>query len=225
MQIQINHSPAFASARCLLGQGETINAESGSMYQQSLGMQVSSQMQGGLFGALKRSLLSGESFFVSSFHAPGGGWVDLAPSYPGDVLSLNVSPEQVWVLTRGSWLGSDKTVDLDTKFGGAKMYLGGEGFFTVRCSGIGQVIASAYGATERHVLREGEGLTVDTGHIVAYSENVRTSIRKVSKSIMSSLKSGEGLVMDFHGPGEVITQTRDPLGFAAYISGLIPSNN
>lgn len=224
MEVTLRHQPSFAVARLNLSAGEQVNVESGAMYAQSLGMEITSKMQGGLFGALKRSLLSGESFFVSTFSSPRSpGWVDIVPNYPGDVFSLDIEPSRGLILTRGSWLASDTAVNLDTKFGGAKMFLGGEGIFTVKCTGRGTVIGAAYGAMDLHSLGEGEGFTVDTGHLVAYEEGMRTQIRKAGTGILNSLKSGEGLVMDIYGPGDVITQSRNPAGFASFIQSVLPS--
>jgi uncharacterized protein (TIGR00266 family) len=224
MEVVLRHQPSFAAARLSLNPGEKINVESGAMYAQSLGMEITSKMQGGIFGALKRSLLSGESFFVSTFSSPRSpGWVDVVPNYPGDVFSLDVDPSRGLILTRGAWLASDTTVDLDTKFGGAKMFLGGEGLWTVKCTGRGTVVGAAYGALDLHSLKQGEGFTVDTGHLVAYEEGMQTNIRKAGTGILNSLKSGEGLVMDIYGPGDVITQTRNPAGFASFIQSVLPS--
>ena len=38
------------------------------------------------------------------------------------------------------------------------------------------------------------------------------------------LKSGEGLVMDFHGPGRVVTQSRNPNGLINWIQTMIPGS-
>jgi uncharacterized protein (TIGR00266 family) len=225
MRTEIRHSPSFAVARCFLDRGQTINVESGAMYAQSLGIQIESKMQGGLFGALKRSIMSGDSFFVSKFSAPHDfdGWVDVAPSYPGDVFAMDV-PSNGLVLTRGAWLASDLGVNLDASVN-ARMFLGGEGIFTVKCTGQGTVVASAYGALDVHSLGPGEGMTVDTGHLVAYEDGMQVNIRKAGTGFINSLTSGEGLVMDIYGPGDVLTQTRNPASFAGFIRSLLPSNN
>lgn len=224
MKVEIRHSPAFAVARCSLRAGEEVNIESGAMYAQSIGMEIRSKMQGGLFGALKRSLLSGDSFFVSTFKSPQqDGWVDIVPTMPGDIFELAVAPGENIILTRGAWLASDTTVDLDTKFAGAKVFLGGEGLWTVRCSGNGTVLGAAFGAVEIHSLAAGEGMTVDTGHLVAYEEGMQVNIRKAGTGILNSLKSGEGLVMDFFGPGDLVTQTRNPTGMASFIQSILPN--
>lgn len=225
MKVELRHSPAYAVARCFIAPGETINVESGAMYAQTPGIQIRSEMQGGFLNSLKRSLLSGDSFFVSKFSAPDGGWVDVVPTYPGDLFSLSVTPGSNLILTRGAWVASDIGVTLDTKFGGAKMFVGGEGLFTVKCSGQGEVVGAAYGAIDVHSLKQGEGLTVDTGHLVAYEESLRVNIRKAGTGILNSMKSGEGLVMDFVGPGDVITQSRNPSGFASFVSSLLPTRS
>ena len=42
---------------------------------------------------------------------------------------------------------------------------------------------------------------------------------------MQSLKSGEGWVFDFAGPGRVILQSRNPGAFASWVAELAPSEN
>lgn len=225
MRTEIRHDPAFAVARCFINRGQTINIESGAMAAQSLGIKIEAKMQGGLFGALKRTIMSGDSFFVSKFTADPNhdGWVDVAPAYPGDVASLDVPPGGL-TLTRGSWLASDLDVNLDPTVN-PRMFLGGEGIFTVNCTGRGTVVLSAYGALDVHSLGPGEGMTIDTGHLVAYETGMQVNIRKAGTGFINSLTSGEGLVMDIYGPGDVLTQTRNPASFAGFIRSLLPSNN
>ena len=40
--------------------------------------------------------------------------------------------------------------------------------------------------------------------------------------MMQTLKSGEGLVFDFSGPGWVMTQSRNPSALEAWIRALMP---
>jgi len=226
MQVEPRHQPSFATARIHLAAGESFQAESGAMAAHSTGIDVQAQMQGGLVRALSRSVLGGESLFVTTFtaHPQQAGWVDLAARLPGDVLVFDVTPGSGLVLTRGSWLGSAATVTLDTKWGGASSMFGGEGGFVIQATGHGSVIASCYGAVDQHDLPAGGGFTVDTGHVVAYEESIpRPALRRVSKGILTTLKSGEGLVFDFVGPGTVWTQNRNPNEFLSWISRASPS--
>lgn len=225
MKVDIRHQPAYAVARCHIPAGQTINVESGAMYAHSLGLNIESKMEGGLFGAAKRALLSGDSFFMSKFTAlPNeNGWVDIVPTLPGDIFSADVSPGNNLILTKSVWLASDLGVNLDAKFGGAKSFFGGEGLFLVKAEGRGTIVGTAYGALDVTTLREGQGITLDTGHLVAYEEGMRVNVRKAAKGLISSFTSGEGLVMDIYGPGDVITQSRNPAGFASWITSLLPS--
>jgi uncharacterized protein (AIM24 family) len=51
------------------------------------------------------------------------------------------------------------------------------------------------------------------------------SLRKVTGGIVQSIKSGEGLVFDFVGPGRVTTQTRNPNELLGWISSFIGTGN
>jgi uncharacterized protein (AIM24 family) len=42
---------------------------------------------------------------------------------------------------------------------------------------------------------------------------------------MQSMKTGEGFVFDFAGPGRVLLQTRNPDAFASWVASAIPGNN
>ncbi len=226
MKVETRHQPSFATARIQLAPGEACQAESGAMAAHSFGVQVEAHMQGGLMKALSRSVLGGESLFITTYtaHPQQAGWVDVAARLPGDVLVFDVTPGSGLILTRGSWLASASTVTLDTKWGGAASMFGGEGGFVVHASGRGPVVASCYGAVDQHDLPAGGGFTVDTGHVVAYEEAVpRPALRRVSKGFMTTMKSGEGLVFDFVGPGTVWTQSRNPNEFLSWISRASPS--
>ena len=86
MDVQIRHTPSFAVVRCTLTGGETMRAESGAMMATSDGVAIEASMQGGLVKSLKRSVLGGESLFITTYTAPsGGGWVDCAARLPAAV--------------------------------------------------------------------------------------------------------------------------------------------
>ena len=203
--------------------GEQVRAESGAMMATSAGVGITSSTQGGVVKGLKRSVLGGESLFVSTFTAPaGGGWIDVAHHLAGDIVVTGVSADEPVSITRGCWLASSSGVDLDTKWGGFKNLFGGEGGFLVRASGEGPILLACYGALDTVTLAAGESMTVDTGHVVAFGPSVSSQIRKVVGGVIQTLKSGEGLVFDFTGPGWVMTQTRNPTALAAWIKQIMP---
>ena len=223
MNVVLRHSPSFAVARVTLAAGEELRAESGAMMATSSGVSISSSTHGGVLKGLKRSVLGGESLFVTTFTAPAqGGWVDLAHHLAGAVVEANVAADQPMSITKGSWLASAAGVQLDTRWGGFKNLFGGEGGFLVRASGEGPVLLACYGALDRVDLSAGESVTVDTGHVVAFDPAVSSQIRKVAGGVVQTLKSGEGFVFDFTGPGWVMTQSRNPSALAAWIRQLMP---
>ncbi|MDQ4091589.1 MAG: TIGR00266 family protein [Actinomycetota bacterium] len=223
MDVAIRHSPSFAAARITLDPGEEIRAESGAMMATSAGVGITSSTQGGMVKGLKRSLLGGESLFVTTFSAPAtGGWVDVAHHLPGDVITTSVTPDRPLSITRGCWLASASSVELDAKWGGFKNLFGGEGGFLVRAAGSGTVLLACYGAIDTIQLGAGESLTIDTGHVVAFDPSVNSQLRKVATGVIQTLKSGEGFVFDFTGPGWIMTQSRNPSALQAWIKSIMP---
>jgi uncharacterized protein (TIGR00266 family) len=223
MNVEVRHNPAFAVARVTLEPNEQIRAESGAMMATSGGVQVESSTQGGVLKGLKRSVLGGESLFISTFTAPGaGGWVDVAHHLSGDIVVAGVLPDQPMNITRGCWLANSTGIELDTKWAGFKSAFGSEGGFMVRAEGSGTIVMACYGAIDTITLQPGEQITIDTGHVVAYSPSVEFELRKATVGVVQMLKSGEGLVFDFTGPGWVMTQSRNPSALEAWIRSIMP---
>jgi uncharacterized protein (TIGR00266 family) len=221
MDVTIRHSPSFAVARCALAGGEAMKAESGAMSAMSPGVGIEAKVQGGLMKGLKRSVLGGESLFMTTLTAPGqGGWVDVAARLPGDLIVLPVG--EALNLTKGSYLASSSEVDIDTKWGGFKNLAGGEGGFLLHATGGGQVVVSCYGALEPVELAAGEAIVVDSGHVVAFDPAVSYTTRKASSGMINTLKSGEGFVMEFTGPGRIYTQTRNPGALVSWLTEVLP---
>lgn len=224
MQVQIRHQPSFAVARCLLAPGEPLRVESGAMLATSWGVQIEAAVQGGLLKGLKRAALGGESLFVTTYTAPqGGGWVDVAANLPGDIVTVTVAPDRPFFITRGSWIANSYGVEIETRFAGAQNLFGGEGGFVIQASGQGDVVLGAYGAVDTLDLAPGEAVTVDSGHVVAYDAGVQSRLRRaVEGRSIQSMKSGEGFVFDFSGPGRVMIQARNPRALIEWLTSELP---
>jgi len=219
----VDYRPSFALLTVGLDAGASIRAEAGAMVSHSDGIEVETQASGGLLGSLKRSVMGGESFFQNTFTANQEGHVTLAPPLPGDVVAHELGDETFYVQS-GSYLASDPGIDLDTEFGGAKTFFGGEGLFLLKLTGTGPTFLSSYGAIHDVELDAGETYTVDTGHIVAFEGTVDFDVSRVG-GLKSTLFSGEGLVATFQGPGRVWLQTRSEDAFLAWLIPKIPSNS
>lgn len=220
---EIKHAGSFALAIVHLQPEQSISAEAGAMVSMSGNVELYSQMKGGVFGALKRAV-GGESAFVSTFTAKGGpGEVTLAPGSPGDVVGIEMN-NQSFKVQGSSYLAGDTSLVVDTKLGGAKTFFGGEGLFVLQVSGTGLLLVSSFGAIHRKVLRPGEQYVVDTGHLVAWEGHMNYNLRKAAKSgFFRSMMSGEGLVAEFVGPGEILIQTRNLSAFASLLRPYFPS--
>lgn len=220
---EILHQGAFALAVVKLQPEQSIAAEAGAMVSMSANIDLYSEMKGGVFGALKRAV-GGESAFVSTFTARGGpGEVTLAPGAPGDVAGIEMQG-QMFMVQSSSYLAGDSTLQVDTRFGGAKSFFGGEGLFVLQVSGTGLLLVSSFGAIHRKVLQTGEQYVVDTGHLVAWEGHMQYNLRKAAKSgFFRSFLSGEGMVAEFSGPGEILIQTRNLAAFAGLLKPFFPS--
>ena len=175
------------------------------MLAHSAGVVLEAKAQGGVLQGLKRSMLSGESFFVTTYTAPPqGGWVDVTGVLPGDLIPLTITSDRPFFLNRGTWLANSYGVTVESKWGGMSNLFGGEGGFGLRASGDGEVVLAVYGAIDVIDLQPGETVTIDTGHVVAYDLGMNFNMRRaVQGRTIQSMKSGEGFVFDFTGPGRV----------------------
>jgi uncharacterized protein (TIGR00266 family) len=94
----------------------------------------------------------------------------------------------------------------------------------LRAAGAGMVLLSSYGAIHPVNLAAGERYVVDTGHLVAFSDNIGFQVRKVG-GIKSTLFSGEGLVVELTGPGMVLIQTRSADAFLSWLIPRLPTKS
>src|SRR5687767_11480188 len=222
---EIEHQGAFALAVVKLQPEQAIHAEAGAMVSMSANIDLHSELKGGVFGALKRAV-GGESAFVSTFTAKGGpGEVTFAPGAPGDVAGIEMQG-QTFMVQSSSYLAGDMSLNVDTKFGGAKSFFGGEGLFVLQVSGTGLLLVSSFGSIHRKTLRPGEQYVIDTGHLVAWEGHMQYNVRKAAKSgFFRSYLSGEGMVAEFVGPGEILIQTRNLAAFAGLLKPFFPSQS
>lgn len=221
---EVMHQPAFSLAVVRLQPEQSILAEAGAMVSMSANVELQSQMKGGLFGAIKRAA-GGESAFVSTFTARGGqGEVTFAPGAPGDIAALEMS-NQMFFVQASSYLAGDASLNVDTKWGGAKSFFGGEGLFVLQVTGTGLLLVSSYGAIHRKRLQPGERYVVDTGHLVAWEGTTQYTLRKAATGFFRSMMSGEGIVAEFVGPGELLIQTRNLQAFAGLLKPFFPSQS
>jgi uncharacterized protein (TIGR00266 family) len=222
VRTEISYSPAFAMATVHLDQGESMKAEAGAMMAMTASVEIQTSTKGGVLKGLKRSVLGGESFFMNTFTASGpDAHVVVAPSLPGDIVIWPLTGNTVF-LQSGSYLASPESIDIDSKWGGAKTFFSREGLFMLKCVGTGDLIVSSYGAIQAIDLTAGQTYVVDTGHMVGWEEGVGYEVQKAG-NWKSSILGGEGLVVKLTGPGRVYIQTRSPDSFLDWLIPKLPT--
>lgn len=224
MEIEILYRPSYSLGQLKLSGNEEVRVEGGSMVAMSQGVTIETKATGGILKSLGRSLFGGESFFQNTYKAPpGGGEVWVAPPLPGDLYTVQLQNESLMVQS-GSFVASENAIQLDTKWSGAKTFFASEGLILLRASGSGKLLVSSYGAIHALELGAGETMTVDTGHLVAFSESIGFRVRRVG-GVKSTLFSGEGLVVDLTGPGKLLLQTRSQDSFLAWLIPQLPKQS
>lgn len=222
MQIDIKYQPSYSLAIVSLSANESIQAESGAMVSMSSNIEVDTAMKGGVLGAVARKVLGGESLFANTFTSAGGpGEITLAPSLPGDLSTVRLSNETMFIQS-GSFLAGDPSIELDLKWGGARGFFGGEGLFLLRATGTGSLVLSSYGAIHTVDITPARSYICDTGHVVAFTQGLQYEVRKVG-GWKSTLLSGEGLVCDFRGQGRLWLQTRSTQAFLSWLIPRLPT--
>lgn len=224
MEFSIENRPVFTTLHLKLKRGESFRAEAGAMVAMSNTLSLEAKSSGkGVFGTLKAAV-SGEAFFASLFSAESGdGELLLAPAGSGDIIKYDMTGRTIFA-QGGSYLAGSPDLKIEAK-GSVKALFSGEGLFLQRISGEGMVFLNSYGAVIERELQAGEHYVVDTGHIVAFEESVRYSLRKAAKGLFSSFASGEGLVAEYEGPGKIWLQTRNLPAFANLLAKFIPSRS
>ena len=209
MQVRTRHTPAFGVARLLLAPGETVRADYAALLATSFGVQVEPKIRAGSRSRSRPTV----------FTAPAeGGWVDLAPPMPGEVYPIELDGQSGWCAARGSVLATTATMQADPRWPGFRALFGTEVGFLEYLAGPGTVVMGCYGAVDMVTLDTGELITVEPGYLLAYHQQLQCRLRAVSQSTPQSVRTGEGLMLDFAGPGQLLTQTRNGRALADWLS-------
>lgn len=218
MQTEIAGNPDFGHLKMRLDQGDSVYVESGAMSAMDDDIDVKIKMLGGPIPAIARKLLAGESLLVGHYSAGSANQrLAVSPAIPGQVLHKKLEGNDSFLMQAGSFMACTDGVNLGTVFGGIKAIFSGEGMFFLKVTGSGDLWYNAYGSIVERELTGGD-LTVDTGHIVAWEPSLNWEIRGMG-NLMSTIFSGEGLVMRFSGTGKVWLQTRSMGGLANWLRG------
>jgi uncharacterized protein (AIM24 family) len=161
---------------------------------------------GGLGGILSRAVkgaLTGESMYKTVY--TGNGTVFLEPTFQHFLL-VNIEKDEV-VCDKGAFVAAAGDIEIgvrkpDSITAGA---LSGDGFFQPALSGTGIVILQSPVPTDElmTIELENDQLVVDGNLAFARTGSIKMSIEKSQKSLLGTLRGGEGMVTVFKGSGVV----------------------
>ncbi len=210
--------------------GESVISEAGelSWMSQTVAMQTSTHVGGGgggLKGIFKRAV-GGGGIFLSSYTAqPPGGMVAFATKLPGQILPIQVSDQQNYMVHRHGFLCGTPGIDISYGFQqslGAGIF-GGDGFILQKVSGNASAWIELDGELVIKTLNAGESILVHPGHVGMFTFGMGFTISTVP-GIANKFFGGDGIFLALlTGPGTVWLQSL-PIAnlahaIAPYISG------
>jgi len=219
---------------------ETVVAEAGAMMMMdnSITMEAifgdgsESSKNGGFFGMLgsaAKRVITGESLFMTAFTNTGvlKQKVAFASPYPGKILPIDLrnyngklicQKDAFLCCAKGISVGIEFTKKLGTGF------FGGEGFILQKLEGDGLAFIHAGGTIIKRSLMPGETIKIDTGCLVAMTQNVHYDIQFVG-GFKNAVFGGEGLFFaTLTGPGEVWIQSLPFSKLASKVYSSAPQN-
>jgi len=222
MKYEIKYKPSYALLVVSLEQGETITAESGAMTYLTPNIEAHTRKrEKSLLGAIGLSIIGGQSFWVNDYTAKtGSAEAAFAAAPVGDVETLEVKPNQGFIIQKSAYIASTSAVDLDVKWEGFTRGLFGQGLFMLKATGNGTLFINTFGAIDKHTLASGQTLTVDNFHLVAFNDTCAYKVTKFG-GLKETILGGEGLVTQITGPGDVYIQTKNLNEFVEWLWTLL----
>ena len=209
-----------------LEKGDTVHCERNAMVTMDASLELKGEMQGGFLKALARRVTTGESFFQQTITAvTSPGETLLSPNLPGDVMLLDVGPQQ-YRLNDGAFFAADASVGIEIRRQGIGQALfgGTGGFLVMETSGSGKLAVAGFGSLSILEVKDGREIIIDNSHAVAWDTGLHYELSTTTaksgflSGLVNSAKSGEGLVLKFRGTGNVVVCSRNRGGFREWVA-------
>jgi uncharacterized protein (TIGR00266 family) len=222
LDYEIKYKPSYSMLVVKLEPTETITAEAGAMTYMEPNIDINTRKrEKSLIGTLGLAILGRQSFFVNDYTAKSTPAEVAFVSAPvGDIETLEVKPNQGYIIQSSSYIASTQQVDLDMKWQGFTKGLFGQGLFMLKAKGEGKLFINTFGAIDKHTLEAGKTLIVDNFHLVAFSDTCDYKVKKFG-GLKSTILGGEGLVTEIRGPGDVYIQTKNLREFVEWLWTLL----
>jgi uncharacterized protein (TIGR00266 family) len=222
MEYENKYNPSYSMLVVKLKPGEIITAESGAMTYMDPNINVHTRRrEKSILGSIGLKLLGRQSFWVNDYRAEQNeGEVAFVSAPVGDIETLEVKPNQGYIVQKAAYIASTQNVELDVKWQGFTKGLFGQGLFMIKVTGDGTLFINTFGAIDKHTLKSDQSLIVDNFHLVAFSDTCDYKVRKFG-GLKETLLGGEGLVTEIRGPGDVYIQTKNLREFVEWLWTLL----
>ena len=222
MEYEIKYKPSYSMLVVKLEPNESITAEAGAMTYMDSNIDVQTRRrEKSILGTIGLKLLGGQSFFVNDYRVQQNpGEVAFVSAPVGDIETLEVKPNQGYIIQSSSYIASTQNVELDIKWQGFTKGLFGQGLFMIKVTGDGTLFINTFGAIDKHTLKPGQTMIVDNFHLVAFSDACDYKVKKFG-GLKSTLLGGEGLVTEIRGPGDLFIQTKNLREFVEWLWTLL----
>ena len=137
----------------------------------------------------------------------GTGWLVCEPTYKHLLLVNPADWSGGMVLSDGMFLACEATIEqsIVRRENVSSTVAGGEGFFNLVLTGSGAAcLKCRYPKAELvELVLDNDVVRIDGSYAVAWSKSLTFTVEKVTKSLVGSAASGEGLVNVYRGTGRV----------------------
>lgn len=202
MELQISQYPgSFLTAK--MNPSEKIITEKGAMILCSGRHTQENKIEmGGIKNWIAKAM--GKSFTYNIYTAQESIQFLFAPQNNAELFSLNITKERPILFEPK--LHFVRTVGLEIELAKQDWKSTFNDGMKLRTKGKGTLILQGYGTIIEQEINTHKPVYIDEEALVAFEENL--NIKTVSKSIKTTLTSGEGLVFEIKGKGKIWLQTR-----------------
>jgi uncharacterized protein (TIGR00266 family) len=211
--------------------GESVVSEGGQLSWMTHSIEMETAASGkagakGVFGAVKRAVAGG-TLFMTEYTAQGdSGMVAFATKVPGQILPIQLTGSNEYMVHRGGYLAGLPSVNLEIGFQqkfSAGLF-GGAGFILQKVSGEGDAWIELDGEIVTYDLAPGENIRVHPGHVGMFESTVAFELDRV-KGVKNIFFGNEGLFLaKLTGPGKVWLQTMPLPNLAAALAPYMPQS-
>jgi len=216
----------------VLQPGETVVSTHGDLgwMTPTVALSQTTQMGSGGRGFMKtaKRMVGGGGLFLTRYSAEAGpGTVVFAAKLPGNIISVEVTPERSYYVHRSGFLCGTEGIEASVALQQKKLtggFFGGMGFFLQHLTGEGVAWLELSGEMFTYDLPAGQTIRVHPGHVGAFDQTVTFTVGTIP-GIANKFFGGNGFFLaDLTGPGRVWLQSMSIAMLAAQIAEYLPDN-